>query len=56
MNNRVPWIAETCGRCNKPLKTTKSREQGYGPYCMRKVKEEQEKAQMNINEIVEVEK
>lgn len=26
-----------CGRCNRPLKTDKSRADGYGPVCKAKV-------------------
>jgi len=29
-----------CGRCGRELKTEKSIEQGYGPVCMQKHKEE----------------
>ena len=34
MENNVPRL---CGRCNRRLKTEKSRETGYGPVCHVKV-------------------
>jgi hypothetical protein len=49
----MSWIAEFCGRCGRPLKTDKSREAGYGPVCLRKVEEEKEKRQTDIEEFIE---
>jgi hypothetical protein len=49
----MAWIAETCGRCGKPLKTDKSRELGYGPVCIRKVEEQRAKDQTVIDEYIE---
>lgn len=31
-------MAETCGKCNRPLKDPRSIERGYGPDCWKKVK------------------
>jgi Family of unknown function (DUF6011) len=36
---------EICGRCGRKLKTLKSQKEGYGPVCLKKVLEEQEKEQ-----------
>jgi hypothetical protein len=52
MSNAVPWIAENCRRCGRPLKTDSSRENGYGPVCMQKVEADQEQAQTDIEEYI----
>lgn len=46
----------TCGRCNRPLKTEKSMAAGYGPYCLKKMKEQEEappEGQTTIDEYIE---
>lgn len=50
---------ETCNRCGRKLKTEKSIEQGFGPVCFKKHKQEQadeefKKNQMTIDEVEEV--
>jgi Family of unknown function (DUF6011) len=52
-------IIHTCGRCGRPLKTEKSMAEGYGPYCLKKLKEQQEQppeGQTEINDFIEGEK
>jgi hypothetical protein len=46
----------TCNRCNRPLKTQKSIDVGYGPVCKRKHQEAEEeflKRQVTIDEELE---
>jgi hypothetical protein len=50
MSVDVPWIAESCKRCGRPLKTDTSRELGYGPVCMQKVEAEIEQAQTGLED------
>jgi uncharacterized Zn finger protein (UPF0148 family) len=54
MSNAVPWIAETCRRCGRPLKTDSSRGLGYGPVCLQKVEADQEEAQTRIEEYINI--
>lgn len=46
-----------CKRCNRPLKTERSRDTGYGPVCAEKQKQEDDerfnRAQITIFEFVE---
>jgi hypothetical protein len=45
----------TCGRCNRPLKTEKSTIAGYGPWCLKKMKEQEEappEGQTTIDEYI----
>lgn len=49
----------TCKRCNKPLKTPKSIDDGYGPVCKRKHEEAEAeflKRQITIDEELEYQK
>ncbi|WP_017379761.1 DUF6011 domain-containing protein [Paenisporosarcina sp. TG-14] len=49
-------IIETCNRCNRKLKTSKSIHVGMGPVCKRKQAEadaEFEKRQVTIYEVLE---
>ncbi len=41
-----------CGRCGRPLKDAKSRDQGYGPVCYKKMQEVDEN-QMTADEVEE---
>lgn len=50
MQNKVPWIFETCARCGKPLKNDQSREAGFGPVCMKKHAADMARAQISIDE------
>jgi hypothetical protein len=34
---------EICGRCGRKLKTEKSRAEGFGPKCLKKIEQEREK-------------
>ena len=46
----------TCGRCNRPLKTEKSMVAGYGPWCLKKMKEQEEappEGQTTIDDYIE---
>ena len=45
----------TCGRCNRPLKTEKSMIAGYGPWCLKKMKEQEQEppeGQTTIDEYI----
>lgn len=47
------WQMSTCKRCNRPLRTQKSIDVGYGPICKRKHDEAEEeflKRQITIDD------